>query len=165
MFMILNIFLRTEESSLSCFSLCCIFFSPIFFAVTLSYACLFCLSLSPISFSFLLFCHWHVSILLAFGGTFGLSELHGILGVGSGSTSSCTTSQKVLLWVLPGMFFAWKYFADVPESCLWCSLNYPHVWVHTDLECLTSPCDVTSQPLHLAVHFLLCLVPFCGGVC
>ena len=40
------------------------------------------------------------------------------------------------------MFFAWKCFADVPESCLWCSSNHPRVWVHVALECLTSPCDV-----------------------
>lgn len=93
------------------------------------HACFACLFL-PYPPLFLLFCHWHFSVLLAFRGTFGLSELHGILGVGSGSTSSCTTSQKILLWVLPGMFFAWKCFADVLEPYLWCSLNYPHAWEH-----------------------------------
>lgn len=69
--------------SLSCF----------FFLFSVHFVCVF---------YFFAFCHWHFSILLAFKGIWDLSELHGILGVGSGPTSSCTTSQKILLWVLPG---------------------------------------------------------------
>lgn len=101
------------------------FLSPFFCCDFIICMLVLLVSFSHILFFFLLFCHWHFSVLLAFRGAFGLSELHGILGVGSGSTSSCTTPQKILLWVLPGMFFAWKCFADVLEPCLWCSLNYP----------------------------------------
>lgn len=49
--MILNIFLRTEASSLSCFSLCCIFFSPIFFCCDF----IICMLVLLVSFSHILF--------------------------------------------------------------------------------------------------------------
>ena len=58
------------------------------------------------------------------------------------------------------MFFAWKSFADLPESCLWCSLNHPRVWVHIALE--ASHHLVTWN---LSSPLLLWLVPLHGGVC
>lgn len=42
--------------------------------------------------SFWLFCHWGICLLLAIGGAFASSELNGLLGVGSGTTPSCTAS-------------------------------------------------------------------------
>ena len=45
-----------------------------------------------LSLSFWLFCHWGICLLLAIGGAFASSELNGLLGVGSGTTPSCTAS-------------------------------------------------------------------------
>lgn len=44
------------------------------------------------------------------------------------------------------------------ESWLWCSLSYPHAWVHIDLACLTSPSPFCSPPP-------LVFGTFRGGVC